>query len=401
MRVGQAGESFSRRFWCHKVREVLFVVGVVAALGSPSLGQFKMIYQEGFNDDGDGERYTMEGRFNETYENGPAMWEHNLNVDVIGLPALAAEKRAAILWTSSLIDADFTEDSLAIWENLIDYMIDGKEEATIGFFPDKNSETADFLSFQLEEAGHTTVGLDGQIPTRRSERPDLIIQSEQANPTPGGLFASFGGTGYPVPVITYNAGNHDDTLVSSIGAVTPGGPTTVTAVEEFKDHPILDGRAGEIPWLDEFSADVGLQGIGTSTPSKSKTLLTYEVDGVTYPGLVVVEKDDPLLGAFDPTPEGEGFIVGGDMNEPPGSEFSEATAPRVLQLNPVDISGETGVKMSIALAASDVDFDDPDFLRISYSETPDGEFTTLGQFDALKPPGVLYLPELGEEEGSL
>ena len=387
-----------------------FLVGLSLCLLVPISGvanaQINMIHQEGFNDDGDGTRYTMLGRGQEVLDvggggaRGGGRWEHSFNVDVIGLPAIAPAKRAAILWHSGAIELeeDFSEDALMIWDNLINYMIDDQPAQTIGFFPNNTSPTADFLTLRLEDAGHTVLGLD-VVPADPSE-VNLIIQSEEANPAPGTLFATFDGTGYPVPVITYNGGNHDDTLISSIGAGTSTGITQVSVVEDNQDHPILGGKTGDLNWLVDFFADQSLQGIGASTPAGSKTLITYEDGGVTLPGLVVVEEGDPLLGAFAPVPEGEGFIIGGDMNErfpDEAGEFTDAAMPRVVQLNPVDISGETGVKVSVALAATDVDFESPDFLKVAYTDDPEAfpeDFITLAQFDGMAP-GVLIHPDLG------
>ncbi len=73
------------------------------------------------------------------------------------------------------------------------------------------------------------------------------------------------------------------------------------------------------------------------------------------------------------------------------SEFTTATTPRTVTLNPVDLSGESGVKLAIALAATDVDFEAPDFLRIAYTEDPEtfpDDYVELDRFDGMAP-GVL------------
>ena len=369
----------------------------VVAMCSVSNAQINIIHEEGFNDDGDGTRYTMAGRGQEVLPVGPGMWEHNFLLNsAIGLPAIAPARRAGILWANSITEFDFTEDSLAIWDNLVDFMTDGKEAATIGFVGDPlNGETSDFLAFRLEEAGHTVqaLGVTSADYPDASEL-DLVIQTNGELPDNLTFFASAGGTGYAVPLISFHGGNHDDELISSIGLVTGGGPTEVTVVEANQDHPILDGRSGTIQWIDDFAADFPLDGIGQAVPSGSTTLLTYEENGETFPGLLLIEEGDPLAGAFAAVPDGGGFIVGGDMNEPfpdGASEFTTAATPRSVQLNGVDISGQTGVKVGVSLAATDVDFEAPDFLRIAYSEDPDdisGDFIDLDRFDGMAP-GVL------------
>ena len=54
-----------------------------------------------------------------------------------------------------------------------------------------------------------------------------------------------------------------------------------------------------------------------------------------FGALLVVDKDGTMLGAFAAVPEGEGYIVGADMNErfpDEAGEFTGAATPRVVQL---------------------------------------------------------------------
>ena len=367
---------------------VLTIPLLLFSLHGVADAQLNIIHQEGFNDDGDGTRYVMTGRGQAIGPDGPGAWEHNFLVNAIGLPSTAAARRAAILWTDNAIDDDFTDESLMIWDNLIDYMLDGKENATVGFLPNTASPTGDFLSFRLEDAGHTFMDIDGDLPD--PSEVDLVIHTAGGNPPTPTAFVE-----YPVPVITYNAGNHDDTLISSIGAVTSGGPTQVTIVDEFSDHPVLGGLSGTIPWIDEFIAEEPLQGIGGAIPAGSTTLATY-VDPATeqvLPALLLVEEGDNLLGAFAPTPEGTGYIIGGDMNLDFGDGAASAEDPKTLTLDAVDVSGETGVRLSVDLAATTVDFEPPDLLRVLYAPDDGEEFVTLADF--VGNAGSLVDPELG------
>lgn len=368
-------------------RRSVFLLATCAclALATAAQAQINVIHQEGFNDDGVAAgRYSMKGRGALTGGDGPGAWEHNFLVDAIGLPSSAVERRAAILWTDEAEEIDFTEESTLIWDNLLNYMLDGTEEGTVGFLPSSLTNTADFLAAKLEDAGHTIIDLDGDLPPSRSV--DLVIHTAGGNPpSPTDL------VNYRAPVITYNAGNHDDTAVSSIGRPTTGGPTTISINQDHLDHPVLEGITGEsIPWVDEFLADTPLQGIGGATPPGATILATY-VDPeteLTLPALMVIERGDDLLGAFAPIPEGDGYIIGGDLNLDldSGDGAGVPESPVSVTLNPVDLSGQTGVKVSIDLAATTVDFEPADFLRVGYLQSDDPDFedlTVLAEFIGL------------------
>lgn len=377
------------------------LLGLCAALPWLFVGTVsgQVIHQEGFNDDGDGTRYTMSHRGQLLGPDGPAAWEHSFLVDAIGLPSAAPAKRAAILWTDNAEEIDFTEDSLAIWDNLVSYMIDNKEAANIGILGDISVPTLDFLAFRWEDAGHSIVQISGGESLPDPSGIDLVIHSASAAPQSPTDFVD-----YPVPLITYNAANHDDTLVSSIGAVTLGGPTTVTVNEAFQDHPVLDGRTGVIQWVDEFLSAEPLQGIGGARPPGGKVLATYVDPGtsLTLPALLLIDEGDDLLGAFAPVPEGAGYIVGGDLNLDleGGDGAPSAESPASVTLNPIDVSGRTGVKLAIDLAATTVDYETSDFLRILIANDENAEFTTVAEFIGLDDAGSefnksLYNDELG------
>jgi len=342
----------------------------------------QVIHQEGFNDDGDGTRYVMSHRGQLIGPDGPGAWDHNFLVDAIGLPSSAPAKRAAILWTDNAEEIDFTEDSLAIWDNLVSYMIDDKADANIGILGDLSLPTLDFLAFRWEDAGHTIVPIAGGEELPAADGLDLVIHSASANPQSPTDFVD-----YPVPLITYSATNHDDTLISSIGAPTLGGPTTVTVNDEFQDHPVLDGRTGEIQWVDEFLEAEPLQGIGGARPAGGQVLATYvdPATSLTLPALLLVDEGDDLLGAFAPVPEGAGYIVGGDLNLDLGGGDGAPSPenPASLTLNPIDVTGQTGVKLAIDLAATTVDYEPNDFLRILIANDEDADFTTVAEFVGL------------------
>ena len=87
-------------------------------------------FQEGFETDGDGSRYTVTdpGAVADTGEAGPAMWglaafttELTAPISIegggfpIGLAQSAPEKRAAILWDVSLTQDDVDIEAWSVW----------------------------------------------------------------------------------------------------------------------------------------------------------------------------------------------------------------------------------------------------------------------------------------------
>ncbi|MFO1497389.1 MAG: hypothetical protein U1G07_03160 [Verrucomicrobiota bacterium] len=101
--------------------------------------------------------------------------------------------------------------------------------------------------------------------------------------------------------------------------------------------------------------------------------------------LAVLDLDQRLLGDALNGWEGAGFWAGADMNEPLIADCcSTVDEPREVTLNPVNVAGKTDLKLTIALAAADIDFEDSDFLRLSVD--PDGsgpqDFVILDTFTA-------------------
>ena len=347
------------------------------AMTTPSVGQ-TLLYQEGFNDDGDGTRYFVTGRGSSVSADGPAMWDNNFLVDQIGLPSIAPAKRAAILSSYAMTFDQLSEDQMDVWFSLVDWMVDGKKDARILWVPGIASTDLlpDVLSFEFENKGYETLIYDGTALPPATD-VDLVIHTNEGAIAPPTAFVS-----YPVPVITFNGDNHDDTLISTIGANAIVDPPVIKVVEANAGHPALGGKTGTLEWATE---PVSLSGIGGAVPTGSKTLATY-IDPNTsleLPALLVVEKGGNLLGAFDPEPEGAGFFVGGDMNADIGGVIASDTDPRVVELKPVDVSGQENVKVTIALAATNVDFEAPDFLQISYAPNAGADFMVFpgGRFN--------------------
>jgi hypothetical protein len=101
-------------------------------------------------------------------------------------------------------------------------------------------------------------------------------------------------------------------------------------------------------------------------------LTTYIPDVVLQerPALVVVDTGADLLGGRISGQEGTGYFAGADINEPSYGGGGDNIA-RSLTLAPIDVTGETGLELTVAVAGTNIDFEPADALRILAD--PDGD----------------------------
>jgi len=115
---------------------------------------------------------------------------------------------------------------------------------------------------------------------------------------------------------------------------------------------------------------------------------TYKLDAPatteTRAAVFVVEAGEELLGGSITGFEGSGFWAGADMNEGTIADGCCTTVDeaRSLTLKSVDVTGKDNVKLTVALAATVLDFENSDFLKISIDPDGDGPlgFQTLSNF---------------------
>jgi hypothetical protein len=96
----------------------------------------------------------------------------------------------------------------------------------------------------------------------------------------------------------------------------------------------------------------------------------------------VIEPNGDLLGGRISGQEGAGFFAGADLNEASYGGGASETAPRTLTLNPIDVTGETDLELTVAVAGTNIDFETNDFLRILADPDGDGPapFVTLANY---------------------
>ncbi len=350
--------------------------------------QAQLIYTETFNTDGDGTRYTSRGKglvlliIEGNPE--PSYWTHSSEVtkagEIVGLVIPAAGRRAAITFQSAITEAQLTPDALKLIDNTIKWLTADKPKLKVLFSPPAVGEGDLFLAARLTAAGHTVVDDDPAVGAPDAATIGLVICTSGALPLPTRF------TRYAAPLLTFNAPNHDDELISSIGVangVLDPGEITVTDTT----HPIAAGLPKTFTYVTEA---VGLDTVGTTIPEGGKIIASYKFMNVdtgleeTRPLLMVIEKGVGLLGGAFKGFEGTGFWAGADMNEPTVTPDCCATVddPRQLTLNKVNVTGKKDVRITVALAATDIDFETTDFLRIMIDPDGDGpaEFTQLVRF---------------------
>jgi hypothetical protein len=235
------------------MRLISFLTGTVAAVAVAlvyPLSAQELIYQEGFNTDGEAanpQRYTFTGRgvfevpeiqsqFNNYDQKGPIYWAHNFDTSKLdsGNPEIPARR---MIWTwqaPANVDASANEDLLKLWDSSVAWLLNGKAHATVVISP--NVAALGILADRLTAAGHTVVDDDiAGTPDEQDVVGDLMIHGPLA--PNASRFVML-----PKPVIVMNDPDYDDMLVGSIGSVatfTPGD-VTITA----PGHPAAGGKTG-------------------------------------------------------------------------------------------------------------------------------------------------------------
>lgn len=214
----------------------------------------EILFQETFETDGDGSRYTVEGgdvyeldriqsELGNTDQQGPIYWSRNTDVSFVGVPAPTPEKRGILAYHHTIAADDVTEDFLTFFDGIVDWMTGGKSNATILFSPPPSGEGDIVLVERLESKGHTVLEDDegGSLPS--PSEIDAVIKSSNGGSNPS-RFAT-----YEVPLLTYRSTDHDDLLVSSIGQTITSDIGAVTVHDT--GHPTAGGLIGDKTFIND------------------------------------------------------------------------------------------------------------------------------------------------------
>ncbi|MDB6135841.1 MAG: hypothetical protein JWM59_4084 [Verrucomicrobiales bacterium] len=355
---------------------------------APPVSHAELLHTEDFNTNGDGIRYTTGGAgvvlLTVEGNQEPAYWNRSTEVtglgETVGVVVPAAGRRAVLLFQSAVPAAVLTPEALQLIDNTVKWLT-GNTPGKVIVSPAVSGEGDVLLSERLTAAGYSVTDDNVAAALPGAATVALTIATSDATIPPTRF------TRYGAPLLDFNAANHDDVLTSGIGQANlvfdPGEITIADAA-----HPIAAGLPGTFRFVTEA---VGLDTVGTLLPESAKVIATYQYinpdsgQEETRPLLAVIERNAPLLGGVFRGFEGAGFWAGADLNEPTISADGCCTLPeepRQLTLNPVNVAGKTDVRLTVALAATDIDFENSDYLRILID--PDGAgpsgFTQLVNF---------------------
>lgn len=373
------------------VGKTLVALGVLLCAWAPA-SQAQLLYTEDFNTSGEGSRYTTQGGgvVPGSDTTGPAYWARNVDVTqigkVVGVPAPAPAKRAVLMFNHGLTASTVTPEALKLIDGTIKWLTDGKAKLNVLFSAaaSPTGEGDQLLVQRLTDQGHTVV--DDELGTQQNPdglpdpaTVDLVINGSNAG-EPARLAR------YAVPLLTYRSAISGDLLLATrgeTGLIFDPGEVRITAPA----HPIASGLPSTLTYVTEAQP---FDTIGLGLPTAATTVATYEytdANGVTStrPLLVVIDKGQQMLGGLISGFDGA-FWAGADLNEPTVSNgtFGTPAEPRSLTLKSVNVAGKANVKMTIAVAGTDVDFDvgADDFFRIMIDTDGDGpgEFSALSTF---------------------
>lgn len=254
----------------HRAR---WLLAIVAASSFAALAQQELLYQEGFNTDGEKanpQRYTFTGRdvfevprvqaeLNNYDQKGPLYWAHNYDVSFVGNPSIP-ERRMILTWRPDPDISTASDDLLKLVDSSVDWLLRGKKKATIVVNP--NAASLGGLADHWAALGHTVVDDDlAGVPDEQDVLGDLFVHGPGAgNPSRFVLSKK--------PVIVMNSPDYDDMLVGSIGSGTTFTPGKVTV---GASHSGAGGLKGS---FDGFSGPQRFEVTGSFLPEGAIKLAT-------------------------------------------------------------------------------------------------------------------------------
>lgn len=288
-------------------------------LCTPAQTAEEILFQEDFNTDGEGTRYTSAGRFvSETDDHtangvsvdqvGPVYWGHSSEISLVGVPGPTAARRAVISWYHELTADDVTQDAFEMIDATIAWLTEDKANLRVLFSPAPMGDGDTLLVERLTANGATVTGDDIEAPLPAASDYDLVIHSSQ-----GAQPSRF--TNFPVPYLTFNGPDHDDELVGTIGLSETKdiGEITVAAPE----HPAAGGKTGSFRF---FAGEARVDFPGTGVPDGSTVVATYPI--VDIPPVTSLADFPSLISGAVETVVDEGTIPAADLESGESGAFS-------------------------------------------------------------------------------
>lgn len=339
----------------------------------------EVLFQEGFETEGEGTRYVTEGsdvyepertvaELNNRDQVGPIYWARKSKVSIVGVPGPTPARRAIMYWHHSIDPALVTPAFLDLFESTVKWLVNNKAGATVLFSPPPGGTGDEVLRDHLVAKGYKIVDDDGsELPA--TPNFDLVIKSSNGNTGNPSRFAR-----YPAPMLTYNGPDHDDELVSTIGSTFTDldlGDITIAAPA----HPAAGGKTGT---LKAVTGPATFDSIGADIPVGATTLATFERPSAADPNvkekvpfIVLIESGANGGSVYGGGPfggqEGNDFFAGSGLNK-----FATDIAVKTLTFSrPINTAGKSNLKLTMALAATYLDFETGDYLKVFID--PDGD----------------------------
>ncbi|MBM3836859.1 MAG: LamG domain-containing protein [Verrucomicrobia bacterium] len=360
-------------------RRLALMLGASLVFLPCALNAQEILFQEGFETEGEGTRYVTEG--SDVYEvprirseignqdqAGPIYWARKSKVSIVGVPGPTPARRAIMYWHHSIESSLVTPAFLALFESTVKWLANNKAGATVMFSPAPNGPGDEVLRDHLMAKGYKIIEDDGaDLP--KTPNFDVVIKSSNGNTGNPSRFAQ-----YAAPMLTYNGPDHDDELVSTIGATQADldlGDITIAAA----GHAAAGGKTGS------FKAVTGpssFDSIGSDIPVGAVTLATFERASAADPNvkqkvpfIVLVESGANGGSVYGGGPfgghEGNDFFAGSALNK-----FATDVAVKTLTFTkPINTAGKPKLKLTIALAATYLDFETGDYFKVFID--PDGD----------------------------
>ena len=359
-----------------------------------ALAASNIIYTEDFNTEGEGTRYTVEGRGFVPKNGqvtpvpaGTSYWGRNTDVvakgEVVGVPFPAPARRVTMLFNHGLDPASLTADGKKLLDATIKWLTNSKQKMVVMFSAPAGTDSLgdQYLISTLKAQGHSVIDDDTSVllPAKiTSDKVDLIINSSTGGDPIRLANAS-------VPLLCFASDLAGDMLLATRALVDTTFDPGVIKIAAAT-HPIAAGLPATLKFVTDAQP---FDTVGLGLPPGSVTVASYQFTddaGVvsTHPFLVATEKDVQLLGGLISGMEGSGFWAGADLNEPniANATFGTIVEPRSLTLKAVDVTGKSDLKLTIALAGTEVDFDAgaDDFFSIKVDLKSTGEFIELARY---------------------
>jgi len=302
----------------HLFTQILVALAVAAPAG---LSGAETLFQEGFNTDGNGTRYTLEG--GGVYEHsavtwrsdqdGPLYWARNTDVSFVGVPGATPARRALLTYHASIDPSLLTDNFWTLFDATVAWLTKGKTSGNVLFSADPSANVGDqALADRLTSKGWT-VSFDtgGTDPLPAAASVDLVIKSSSGDGGNPGRFSL-----YPVPMIIYNAADLDDELVGSIGQSAINFQMSDLTIKT--NHPAAGGLTGNVPII---TGAASFDMIGDTIPEGAVTIATYNRE-IPYV-LDTLEKADTFIAGTANSAKANNTIPSLDISDASAGAFTD------------------------------------------------------------------------------